>query len=80
MDKELRSEQALKLAVAEIYGQGVATRKVTAITFKPCGYNILTSEIGRVVAEFYGILSEPRNCPLEPVAYPILDARYEQAR
>ena len=37
LEKGLRSERALKLALAEMYVQGVSTRKVTAITEQLCG-------------------------------------------
>src|SRR5262245_652603 len=36
LEKGVRSERALKLAVAEMYVQGVSTRKVAAITEKLC--------------------------------------------
>lgn len=38
LDKGVRSERALKLAVAEMYVQGVSTRKVAAITEELCGF------------------------------------------
>ncbi len=37
LERGMRSEQALKLAVAEMYVRGVSTRKVTEITKKLCG-------------------------------------------
>ncbi len=37
LERGLRSERALKLAVAEMYLQGVSTRKVKAITEQLCG-------------------------------------------
>jgi transposase-like protein len=37
LEKGLRSERALMLALAEMYVQGVSTRKVVAITEKLCG-------------------------------------------
>ncbi len=38
LDKGTRSERALKLALAEMYVQGVSTRKVAAITEQLCGF------------------------------------------
>jgi transposase-like protein len=40
LEKGLRSERALMLALAEMYVQGVSTRKVAAITEKLCGSGI----------------------------------------
>ena len=40
LEKGERSEKALKLAVAEMYIQGVSTRKVAAITEELCGFEI----------------------------------------
>src|SRR6059058_4171050 len=37
LEKGIRSERALKLAVAEMYVQGVSTRKVAAVTEQLCG-------------------------------------------
>ncbi len=37
LEKGIRSEQALKLALAEMYVQGVSTRKVSAIVEELCG-------------------------------------------
>src|SRR5574340_1394410 len=45
LEKGLRSERALTLTLAEMYIQGVSTRKVKAITEQLCGVNV--SEIGR---------------------------------
>ena len=41
LEKGLRSERALKLALAEMYVQGVSTRKVAAITEQLCGFSFL---------------------------------------
>lgn len=38
LEKGLRSERALKLAVAEMYIQGVSTRRVEAVVEKLCGF------------------------------------------
>ena len=38
LEKGVRSERALKLALAEMYVQGVSTRKVAAITEQLCGF------------------------------------------
>lgn len=47
LEKGLRSERALKLALAEMYVQGVSTRKVAAITEQLCGLAISSTQVGR---------------------------------
>ena len=43
LEKGLRSERALTLALAEMYVQGVSTRKVTAIIERLCGSSVSSS-------------------------------------
>jgi len=45
LEKGLRSERALTLALAEMYVQGVSTRKVKAITEQLCGVSITSSAV-----------------------------------
>ena len=40
LERGTRSERALKLALAEMYVQGVSTRKVAAITEQLCGFSV----------------------------------------
>lgn len=51
LEKGLRSERALKLAIAEMYLQGVSTRKVAAITEQLCGASISSTQVSRLSAE-----------------------------
>ena len=51
LEKGLRSERALKLALAEMYVQGVSTRKVAAITEQLCGTEISSTQVSRATAE-----------------------------
>ena len=46
-----RSEKALVAALAEMYVQGVSTRKVKAITEELCGHEFSASAISRISAE-----------------------------
>ena len=41
LEKGLRSERALKVALAEMYVQGVSTRKLQRITEEMCGFTCL---------------------------------------
>ena len=51
LEKGLRSERALNLAMAEMYVQGVSTRKVTAIVEQLCGSNISSTTVSRAAAQ-----------------------------
>ncbi len=47
LEKRIRSERALKLALAEMYVQGVSTRKVNAIMEELCGLEVSSTEVSR---------------------------------
>jgi putative transposase len=51
LERGTRSERALKLALAEMYVQGVSTRKVAAITEQLCGFEVSSSQVSRATAE-----------------------------
>jgi transposase-like protein len=80
LERGLRSERALKLALAEMYVQGVSTRKVAKITEELCGFEISSSEVSRVSKELDTQLESWRNRPLGAFPYVYLDARYEKVR
>ncbi len=80
LEKGVRSERALKLAIAEMYVQGVSTRKVTAILEEMCGLEISSTQVSRVSAELDGELEKWRARPLGEFPMLILDARYEKVR
>ena len=76
-----RSEQALVSTLAEMYVQGVSTRKVKAITEELCGHSFSASAISAINKRLDESLKAfaKRQLP-EPFAYLILDARYEKVR
>ena len=80
LEKGERSEKALKLAIAEMYVQGVSTRKVAKITEELCGLNVTSTQVSRAAALLDEELNAWRNRPLGAVEYLILDARYEKVR
>ena len=80
LEKGLRSERALKLAVAEMYVQGVSTRKVAAITERLCGLEVTTAQVSRAAQALDEELEKWRSRPLGETPYLILDARYEKVR
>src|SRR5437879_2660703 len=76
-----RSEKALVAALAEMYVQGVSTRKVKAITEELCGHSFSASAISDATARLDGMLTAFAERRLsEAYPYLILDARYERIR
>ena len=78
-----RSEKALLLVgtLAEMYVQGVSTRKVKAVTEALCGHSFSASSISAInksLDESLRAFSERRLC--DAYSYLILDARYERVR
>lgn len=80
LERGLRSERALKIALAEMYVQGVSTRKVAKITEELCGFEVSSSEVSRASAELDAQLSAWRKRELGSFPYVYLDARYEKVR
>lgn len=51
LEKRFRSERALTSSLAEMYVQGVSTRKVKAITEQLCGFEMFSSQISRATEQ-----------------------------
>jgi hypothetical protein len=76
-----RSERALVAALAEMYVQGVSTRKVKAITEALCGHSFSASAISAMNQRLDASLAQFAARPLaEAFPYLILDARDERVR
>lgn len=80
LEKGLRSERALTMTLAEMYVQGVSTRKVKEITEQLCGFEISAETVSRATAQLDAVLQEWRERPLGEITYLYLDARYEKVR
>ena len=80
LEKGLRSERALTLALAEMYVQGVSTRRVAAITEQLCGTAVTSMQVSRATEKLDEVLAAWRNRPLGERVYLYLDARYEKVR
>ncbi len=80
LERGIRSERALKLAVAEMYVQGVSTRKVAAITEELCGVQVSSQQVSRAAAALDDELQQWRTRELGRFRYLVLDARYEKVR
>jgi hypothetical protein len=76
-----RSEKALVGTLAEMYVQGVSTRKVKAVTEALCGHAFSASAISTINKSLDEALHAFAERRLEePFPYLILDARYERVR
>jgi transposase-like protein len=80
LEKGQRSERALTLTLAEMYVQGVSTRKVKAIVEQLCGSGVSSSTVSRAATALDENLQAWRNRPLGEMIYLFLDARYEKVR
>jgi putative transposase len=77
-----RSERAFLVACAEMYFQGVSTRKVRDVLEEMCGMEISAATVSRVAAEVDEKLAVFRSRRLDHTEWPYLkiDARYEKVR
>jgi transposase-like protein len=80
LDRGVRSERAMILVMAEMYVQGVSTRKVTAVVEELCGLEVTSTQVSRAAAELDEQLDAWRNRPIGEITYLVLDARYEKIR
>ena len=80
LEKGLRSERALLLAIAEMYVQGVSTRRVKRIVEELCGMDVSSTQVSRAAAELDELLEAWRTRKLGRYRYVVLDAQYEKVR
>lgn len=80
LEKGMRSEKALKLALAEMYVHGVSTRKVKEVVEALCGSEVSSTEVSRCNKLLDEELEKWRNRPLGQYPFVFLDARYEKVR
>jgi putative transposase len=81
----LRSRKCVKAgstpeALAEMYVQGVSTRKVKAVTEKLCGVAMSSTHVSHAATLQDTELEKWRNRPLGEYLYLFVDAYYEQVR
>jgi transposase-like protein len=77
-----RSERALLIACAEMYFQGVSTRRVQDVLEQMCGMDISAATVSRIASELDEKLVVFRRRRLDNTEYQFLhiDARYEKVR
>jgi len=80
IERGIRSERALKLAIAEMYLKGVSTRKVTAVVGQLCGFDITSAQVSRATQELDSELDKWRTRLLGVTPFVQLDASYEKVR
>ena len=80
LERGIRSERALKVAIGEMYVNGISTRRVTKVVEEMCGLSISSSDVSRAAALLDEELNKWRSRPLGAIKYLILDARYEKVR
>ncbi|GAB4304670.1 MAG: hypothetical protein Fur0034_21690 [Desulfuromonadia bacterium] len=82
MEKGTRTDQAIHLALAEMYVQGVSTRRVIDVLPRLLGPEISLSsaQVSRAAAKLDAGLKAWRERPLGEVPYLFLDACYEKVR
>lgn len=80
LQKGLRSEQALYIALAEMYIQGVSTRNVTKVLEKMSGLDVSSTQVSNAAKLLDEQVTAWKNRPLGQFKYLYLDARYEKVR
>ncbi len=80
LERGMRSERALKLAIAEMYVMGVSTRKVSEITEQLCGFEISSTQVSNLARILDEDLERFRNRELGSFKYIQFDAIYEKMR
>lgn len=75
-----RADRALKAAIAEMYLQGVSTRRVTRVMETLCGMEVSATQVSRLTAGLDGEFEKWRNRPLPEISHLILDATYVKVR
>jgi len=77
-----RSERAMLTACAQMYFQGVSTRRVQQVLKEMGGLGISSGQVSRIAAELDEQLSVFRNRRLDYTQYRflVIDARYEKVR
>jgi transposase-like protein len=82
LEKGTRTERAVNIALAEMYVQGVSTRKVITVLQALLGPEVAisSSQVSRAAEQLDAGLAAWRERPLDETPYVFLDARYESVR
>ncbi|MGC6467619.1 MAG: transposase, partial [Akkermansiaceae bacterium] len=66
--------------LAEMYLQGVSTRRVTKVMETLCGFQVSSNQVSKATKELDEQIEAWRTRPIEPIAHLVLDAMYEDVR
>ena len=80
LERGIRSERALNISIAEMYVQGVSTRKVTKVLESLCGLTVSSTQVSRASQLLDDEFAKWRARPLGRYKHLILDALYENVR
>jgi putative transposase len=80
LEKGSRSDRSLKVAIAEMYLQGVSTRRVTKVMEKMCGLSVSSTQVSKLTAELDETFELWRNRALPEIAHMFIDATYIKVR
>jgi putative transposase len=80
LEKGEKVEQALKVALAEAYVQGVSTRRMKELTEELCGKEISSTQVSRFAQLLDEEIIKFKTRPLSKCSYLFLDAQYEKVR
>jgi len=80
LERGSRIDQALKSAIAEMYLQGVSTRRVTNVMEELCGLEVTSTQVSRLTAKLDESFEQWRRRPLSEISHLILDATYIKVR
>ena len=80
LEAALLSEKALKVALAEMYVQGVSTRRVSAVLESLCGTSVSSMTVSRASAELDTVLAAWRERPLGVFPFVQCDAIWVKVR
>jgi transposase-like protein len=80
LERGMRSEKALKISIAEMYLQGVSTRKITSVMEELCGFEVSSTQVSEATKQLDPALKAWRERPLGCFRHVIVDALYEKIR
>lgn len=80
LERGEKVEQALKVALAEAYVQGVSTRRMKSLTEELCGKEISSTQVSRLAEVLDEEVKKFKERPLGSYCYLYLDAQYEKVR
>lgn len=79
-EKGCRSDRALKAAIAEMYIQGVSTRRVTKVMGELCGFEVSSTQVSNLTSTLDEEFEQWRTRPLPEISNLFLDATYYKVR